>query len=306
MAPAPGVRLEDLPPPSTMDAFSADRPIGRTLREGPGATVRALAEGYGPAVLAPAIVGLMCLGIGWPRRKQGASKIERWQPALWLVIFLAPLPFAAAAMSDEPQHRYLTFSFPFAAVAFARGVDRLAHWIGPRLGSSSAWSAGFAAIPLCIVLAHSAYTNMGRQPPHRDHQLRRHALAQHIVERFGPEGTVIGPTGQMGSVAAYGALSRRKVCPLGSGGGTCLDGHAMRTSLDACVAALLQSCHDGVDTPYVLELFGQERLDTHTSALHAALTADFELTLTQDARGREIKVYALNEHQLRAIGEDVR
>ena len=305
IVPATGTGMRQKFPHRRPELLSSRGHIGRTFVKGPLAAARSMAEGYGPGSLAPVVVGLMLLGIVWPAKRERSGRLDRWKASLWLATGLGPLLYAAASLQGDPDHRYLSFSVPFAALAFARGVGQCGlwarRWVGPIMAT------GLAAVPLGLVLVGQTAAQLPAEVPPRHLQIQQHALAQEIRAHFGTGGTIVGPTGQMGPIASYAALARRDVCSLGSGGGTCLDGHALRGSLAECVQALLDHCVDGEATPYVLDLFHLGHpLDKQTTALHDALQERLQPTLSQQAHERVIVVYALDPASLRALAADVR
>jgi len=300
----PGTRRQPVLRPGI---FTADGPVGRTIIRGPAAVYRSMTAGYGPAGVAPLVMGLMLIGIGWPSDEPRSGRLGRWHPGLWLLGFLAVLLYAAPALADMPDHRYLSFAVPFAAVAFMRGLDRVARLIGRRVRLDSRWSPALAVIPLGLVLAFTSATITSFRPPHRDVQVQRHVLATQIRNRFGTGGYIVSATGQMGSGPAYAALTRRTICSLGAGDGICLDGHTVRESLSECAEALLAACHDGNDTPYLIDIEAIHRIrDPFTVALNEVLSARFERVVTRQYGNHTVQVIALDESRLRALAAGAR
>jgi 4-amino-4-deoxy-L-arabinose transferase-like glycosyltransferase len=307
LMPDPSGANEKKAPIRRPGVFSSRGAVGRTILKGPAAAGRSMTSGMGPSVLAPLVMVVMLLGIGWPSNSQRSGRLKRWRPSLWLLCFLAPLLFAAAALEGAPNHRYLAFATPFSAVAFVRGLFCLWQWIGSRMAWRPRQAELVTSIVVLGVVGHTAWSVKDKHPPPRTVQVQRHAIAQQIRAHFGPGGFIIGATGQMGPISAYGALTRRTVCSLGSGGGTCLDSHSVRDSLAQCVQALLQSCHDGRDTPYVLDMLPIHRIrDPHTLALNDRIESQFERVTEIHFDHRKVSVYALDEPQLQAIVQEVR
>ncbi len=281
--------------------------VGRTLRRGPLAAARSMTSGYGPPQVLPLVMLLMVFGLFWPGRAEDTGRLTRWRPSLWLLCFLAPLPFAAAALEDAPNHRYLAFAVPFSALAFVRGVMCLSDFIASQFTTNLKIARLVTAIVASTVAMYSSWSLHNKRPVLRTVQLHRHALAQHIQDRFGSDGFIVGATGQMGPISAYAALTEREVCGLGSGGGTCLDSHSVRDNLAACAQAILDECHNGQDTPYVIDLLPIHHIrDPHTMGLHSILESQFELVAEQHLDRRSVRLYSLDTARLQAIARGAR
>jgi hypothetical protein len=266
-----------------------------------------MTSGMSPGALAPLVLIVMLLGIGWPSDSPRRGRLTRWRPALWLLCFLAPLPFAAAALEGAPSHRYLSFAVPFSTLAFVRGLWCLWQRIGGMMGWRPRSARLATSIMALSVVGYSAWSMRGKQPAGRTAQVHRHAISQEIRAHFGTGGFIVGATGQVGPIFAYAALTGRTVCSLGSSGGTCLDGHTVRDSLAQCAQALLESCHDGRDTPYVIDLEAIHYVqDPHTVALNDVMELQMAPVVEHNYDNRTVRVYALDEQHLQAIAQEAR
>jgi hypothetical protein len=267
--------------------------IRRIIRQGPVPALNSMSVGYGPDGFQAVVVVLILVGLLWP-----GVATKRWHAPVVLLLFTGPLLLAAPALIGEPDHRYLAFAMPFSAIAFCRGAQQLSTLMARHVAASL--RAAMALSPLAVVLVSMADVATNHEDFTVHSGLEHHELAKQIRVRFGSGGYIIGPTGGVGPISAYGALTRRIPCELGSRDGSCLDGRSQRADLAACAKALLARCHDGADTPYVLDLgLSSQVRDPNTVALHRTLAERAERLETP--MGNRVKVFVLEADVLRSL-----